>query len=1173
MLHRIRLYVLLVLCSVVFVSVAQDGVVAQEPVLEPCALPIDEIASQGGLTVGALGLTPGALGLTPGALGLTPGALALTPGALALTPGALALTPGALDLPPGLDGITVEQLQALVNEILSNPINEVWLQALLPAVQSGYGYGLKPVAFIIADDFEDVDTEAITHGELVEQIAMDLVTKAGIPNVRTFRVDITDGVNNYVVNDVFDQNNNLVTRGIAGRIADLVQSLYTTGDEFGTLYTRFVLNMSFGLIPCDDVVTVGDVTVPVSVDAYYQQRQEATIPEPITPILECVAANPDGSYTAHLGYRNPNNFPVTIPFSEDNYLAGGALGYADLQARTPFYFGLPFPNSDPDRPDTSAPYPNNAFQVVFGNAPLTWTLQGTTVTADPADVYSRCATVVEPDESYAAEVIAFDQGLRSDGTPVPNTDPNNRSNPLKALGAPENTDTLNFVSLGFGGELVLKFDAPRFANPFGADLRVVETSFGNVSFSQYPEQADVYVAQDLADPIGETNWMYLGTAQLDESFELPEGMYWFQYVRLEDKTHESWPKDRYGQYKMLGDGFDVDGLVACGSACVPDIEPLVECVAYDDTVGTFVAHFGYRNNKGMPVYVPSASGFNELNGMSPFEALPLPPELFGYPAIIEGDPGRTQEYPTSAFQVQFTGGLLIWSILGPDGVLRSAAADASNVNCPTTPQATEFNFVDYLGVDHATSLAIVANLTQKGQTLDDPNLNDLVALLQDYLDASASDAYDFAFIPVASSGNSRPTLGAAPLAPASFSQTIAVSALLGQNPGVLAAFSHDGNIAAPGAWYQFSDYLFGAGTSYAAPFAGAYAASYLTFEDPDACNFTTAAGPGGVPLVGDDPSTFANLAIDVELDCVPPSPPPVGLTCNGLSATIYVQDGKVVGGPRDGRHFTGNLIGTETADVIVGTPGHDVIRGRGSDDVICGMGGHDVIRGDGGHDQIFADEGSEGGEEIESLETAMTGGAATDDVLDGGDDNDLIFAGPGNDIVRGGKGNDALYGGEGHDNINGQFGDDSLYGEGGHDIIRGEHGHDFIDGGAGDDNLHGQEGDYDRIFGGDGNDVIRDDDGFFDAHGGPGSDNIAVTLRRGWRDPNGNALLDGKLSAGYGDDVVRLTLQDRTSFVVNITGDEYDDPASPLEGAYDILRLSGTPVNPASVIIKFELIR
>lgn len=1049
--NKSRLNLLLLLSLVFFISIVQGGVTAQDPLLEPCAVPMDNLATQGGLTVGALGLTPGALGLTPGALGLTPGALALTPGALGgLTPGALALTPGALTLPANIDEYSDAQIQQLLDEIQANLIDYTWLDGLLPPIEAGHQYGQKPVAFIIVDDFEDVETAFRSHGELVEQIALELTTLAGVPNVQVVRVDITDGINNFVVNDRSDG-----TKGIASRINETVTALQAEG------FTRFILNLSFGLWPCDDTITVGGKTITVSVEDFSNFRESQSEQQPITGILECVAHNPDGTYTAHFGYLNPNDYPVVIPYGSENKLTGGGLYADELIARTPTYFGVP--DDNPARPNGSNFYPNSAFQVVFRSLkyPLVWTHQGGTSTAGK---YSPiCAQVIFPDESYALSVESFVQGKRSNGTYVSS----DRSDEEEALGQPERDDSLNFVALGFGGEIVLAFDAPRFANPYGPDLEVVETSFNNPTPAQYPEIAKVWVSQD------KVNWVFLGTASLDETFELPASLPWFQYVKIKDVTNlYNWKKGHYG----TGDGYDVDGIVACGNACVPEIEPIFECV--QPSGAGYIAHFGYRNTKGASVFVAHGAGSNYISGggLSGKFLTERPPELFGYPDVLVTDPGRTQYYPNSAFQVTFDGSPLSWSILGPDGTLRMATATLGEGGanlCNAIVPVNDTNFADYLatlGVTGAESQTVINELVGNPQ-LEDPNFNDLIPLLQMYLNRSASPSEDFALIPFAAAGNSAPTLGSTPLAPARLKETVAVGALLGQNPGTFASgFSHDGNVATPGAWYRFAERLFGPGTSYAAPFAGAYAAAYLTFAADDACDFVDPANPGvgRVPLVHSE-FDWSNRTVEVELDCQPPMPSVVTPTCNGLAATVYVDEGIIVGGQNNGKSYsTGEgsrpLIGTNGNDVIVGTNAADQILGRSGDDVICGLLGNDFIHGDNGDDTIF------GGA------TNIANDPSGKDTIQGGNGNDVIYGGDNDDTLVGQNGSDTIDAGTGKDTVDGGNGNDTLIGQDGEDSIHGGNGNDTIDAGAGADEVYAGKGN-DIVTGGPGNDYLNGQQG------------------------------------------------------------------------------------------------
>ncbi|HRW06522.1 MAG TPA: hypothetical protein P5121_15565, partial [Caldilineaceae bacterium] len=75
-------------------------------------------------------------------------------------------------------------------------------------------------------------------------------------------------------------------------------------------------------------------------------------------------------------------------------------------------------------------------------------------------------------------------------------------------------------------------------------------------------------------------------------------------------------------------------------------------------------------------------------------------------------------------------------------------------------------------------------------------------------------------------------------------------------------------------------------------------------------------------------------------------------------------------------------------------------------------------------------------------------------------------------------------------------------------------------------------------------------------------------LRNGWRDTSGKPAFAG-LAAGYGNDTVGLVILDPVPFLLDITGDERDNPASRQEGNNDKLVLLGS-IDSNSTIIKFE---
>lgn len=147
------------------------------------------------------------------------------------------------------------------------------------------------------------------------------------------------------------------------------------------------------------------------------------------------------------------------------------------------------------------------------------------------------------DVCYATDVYDFSQGLDSYGDPVVAI----RSDPTQALGMPEQDDTFNFVSLGFGGELILEFSNP-IVNVGGDDFTVIETSFGNPACDAYPEKVRVYASEDAV------SWTDLGSGCLDTDFDLG-GLSSASYLKFVDETNS---EDFSGRV----DGYDVDGVIA-----------------------------------------------------------------------------------------------------------------------------------------------------------------------------------------------------------------------------------------------------------------------------------------------------------------------------------------------------------------------------------------------------------------------------------------------------------------------------------------------------------------------------------------------------------------------------------------------------------------------------------
>jgi uncharacterized surface protein with fasciclin (FAS1) repeats len=160
---------------------------------------------------------------------------------------------------------------------------------------------------------------------------------------------------------------------------------------------------------------------------------------------------------------------------------------------------------------------------------------------------------------FAAEVVSFNQGNMRNGNPVALS----RSNPESALGVPQSTNAVNFVSLGFGGNIVIKFDYVVFDEE-GFDLQIVETSFGNPSCNQYPERANV------EGSINGTEWVDLNVSACQDVMVDINLIGALQYLRITDRSNSS-------QFSGTADGYDLDGIVVSnGCASFENISQKIE---------------------------------------------------------------------------------------------------------------------------------------------------------------------------------------------------------------------------------------------------------------------------------------------------------------------------------------------------------------------------------------------------------------------------------------------------------------------------------------------------------------------------------------------------------------------------------------------------------------------
>jgi hypothetical protein len=214
--------------------------------------------------------------------------------------------------------------------------------------------------------------------------------------------------------------------------------------------------------------------------------------------------------------------------------------------------------------------------------------------------------------SVASQVISY--------SPIGTID-SSRKDPSKALGLPNgepfSENNIQFVSLGKGGSIVLKMDHT-VKNVLGPDLRIFETSGGNLSFSQYPEQAQVFGSNDLS------SWTSLGIVKNDNNApELGEvdlgSMSSAKYIKIVDKT------------TMTGsDGFDLDAIT-----CLNQNQNWNEDVYYVDKQSQKLYEVKVVNNEvalkmvtktkkkvqlgynGTNLYMVESSGKNRLRQYNP----------------------------------------------------------------------------------------------------------------------------------------------------------------------------------------------------------------------------------------------------------------------------------------------------------------------------------------------------------------------------------------------------------------------------------------------------------------------------------------------------------------------------------------------------------------------------
>lgn len=210
-------------------------------------------------------------------------------------------------------------------------------------------------------------------------------------------------------------------------------------------------------------------------------------------------------------------------------------------------------NGEIDIADTGLEY---VIAVRVTNSTITTTPDGWDF--DGIETLQPCEPIPQldiiPGDCYATEVIEYVQGTRSNGNALAA----NRTDATQALGEPERTDEMVFVTLGYGGSITLGFSGP-VLNLEGDDLEIVETSFGNAGCAAYPEYADVYVSVD-----GEEFFFARTVCKSDPFVEIDDAgdFAFINYVKIVNNDELSTTFDAY----------DLDGVVAIHNCEEEEIE-------------------------------------------------------------------------------------------------------------------------------------------------------------------------------------------------------------------------------------------------------------------------------------------------------------------------------------------------------------------------------------------------------------------------------------------------------------------------------------------------------------------------------------------------------------------------------------------------------------------------
>lgn len=283
----VPLFLLMLLGLLPYGDVAPThGETAQVVEQPTCILTPDLLGGQG-FSASGLGFSVSGLGFSVSGLGFSVSGLGFSVSGL------------------GLDPAQVAQ------EIRDNPISAAWLDELLPDISSGAGFNTTKTALLVIDDFSGPNA----HGSQVMAVFDELATVVDMSNILIVPIDVSG------------PNVAYETGRITGLIRSTIEGPHDTYGPNGLVglgYTHFVLNLSFGIVPCDDPgPMIGDMQMPPfnfgnGLEAV-NEANEPSEPEPVHPVLECVEERPHNKFRAYFGYESENDGSVTIPIGDDNF--------------------------------------------------------------------------------------------------------------------------------------------------------------------------------------------------------------------------------------------------------------------------------------------------------------------------------------------------------------------------------------------------------------------------------------------------------------------------------------------------------------------------------------------------------------------------------------------------------------------------------------------------------------------------------------------------------------------------------------------------------------------------------------------------------------------------------------------------------------------------------------